>query len=79
MYINIDFKFTDEQVKQIQEQTKIQLDDIVLSGKLDSVIKDTIKGHIRSIVNEEIQKKNYRKLITDRVEKIMMEKVNEQP
>ena len=77
MYINIDFKFTDEQVKQIQEQTKIQLDDIVLSGKLDGVIKDVIKGHIRSIVNEEIQTKNYRKLITDRVDKIMMERVND--
>ena len=48
-----------------------------MSGKLDGVIKDVIKGHIRSIVNEEIQKKDYRKLITDRVEKIMIDGIND--
>ncbi len=73
MYLNIDFKLTDEQVKQIEEQTKIEVDDIILMGKLDGVIKDTIKGVIRSVVNEEIQTKNYRRLIADRVEKILLE------
>ena len=75
MYLNIDVKLTEEQLKQIEEQAKVQLDDIVLAGKLDGVIKDTIKGVVRSIVNEEIQTKNYRRLITDRVEKILMDEV----
>ena len=73
MYLNIDVKLTEEQLKQIEEQAKVQLDDIVLAGKLDGVIKDTIKGVVRSIVNEEIQTKNYRRLIADRVEKILLE------
>lgn len=75
MYLNIDVKLTDEQLKQIEEQAKVQLDDIVLAGKLDGVIKDTIKGVVRSIVNEEIQTKNYRRLITDRVEKILLDDI----
>lgn len=75
MYLNINFKFTDEQIKYLEEQTKIQLDDIVLSGKLDGLIKDTIKGIVRSIVNEEIQTKQYRRLIADRVEKIVLDEV----
>lgn len=73
MYLNIDVKLTDEQLKQIEEQAKVQLDDIVLAGKLDGVIKDTIKGVVRSIVNEEIQTKGYRKLIAGRVEKILID------
>lgn len=73
MYLNIDVKLTDEQLKQIEEQAKVQLDDIVLAGKLDGVIKDTIKGVVRSIVNEEIQTKGYRKLISGRVEKILLD------
>jgi len=74
MYLNIDVKLTEEQLKQIEEQAKVQLDDIVLAGKLDGVIKDTIKGVVRSIVNEEIQTKGYRKLIAGRVEKILMDR-----
>ena len=73
MYLNIDVKLTEEQLKQIEEQAKLQLDDIVLAGKLDGVIKDTIKGVVRSIVNEEIQTKGYRKLISGRVENILLE------
>lgn len=73
MYLNIDVKLTEEQLKQIEEQAKVQLDDIVLEGKLDGVIKDTIKGVVRSIVNEEIQTKGYRKLIAGRVEKILLD------
>ena len=73
MYLKIDFELTEHQIKQIEEQAKIQLDDAVVGGKLDTVIKDTIKGVIRSIVNEEIQTKGYRRLIADRVEKVLME------
>ena len=73
MYLNIDVKLTEEQLKRIEEQAKLQLDDIVLAGKLDGVIKDTIKGVVRSIVNEEIQTKGYRKLISGRVENILLE------
>ena len=75
MYLNIDFKLSDEQVKQIEEQTKAEINDTILTGKLDSAIKDVIKGVIRSIVNEEIQTKNYRRLIADRVEKILLDDI----
>ena len=77
MYLNIDFKLTDEQVKRIEEQTKAEINDTILTGKLDSCIKDTIKGVIRSVVNEEIQTKNYRRLISDRVEKILMGEIKD--
>lgn len=77
MYLKIDFELTEQQIKQIEEQAKIHLDDAVVGGKLDGVIKDTIKGCIRSIVNEEIQTKNYRRLITDRVEKILMDEIKD--
>lgn len=73
MYLNIDIKLTEQQIKQIEERAKVQLDDIVLAGKLDGVIKDTIKGVVRSIVNEEIQTKGYRKLIAGRVETILFD------
>lgn len=75
MYLNIDVKLTEEQLKQIEEQAKVQLNDSIIEGKLDMLIKDTIKGVIRSIVNEEIQTKNYRRLIANRVEKVLMEEV----
>lgn len=75
MYLNIDFKLSDEQVKQIEEQTKVTINDVILTGKLDSAIKDVIKGVIRSIVNEEIQTKNYRRMIADRVEKILLDDI----
>lgn len=75
MYLNIDVKLTDEQLKHIEEQAKAQLNDSIIEGKLDMLIKDTIKSVIRSIVNEEIQTKNYRRLIADRVEKVLMEEV----
>ena len=75
MYLKIDFEFSEEQIKQIEEQAKMQLNQSIIEGKLDMLIKDTIKGVIRSIVNEEIQTKNYRRLIADRVEKVLMEEV----
>ena len=75
MYLKIDFEFSEEQIKQIEEQVKAQLNDSIIEGKLDMLIKDTIKSVIRSIVNEEIQTKNYRRLIADRVEKVLMEEV----
>jgi len=75
MYLKIDFEFSEEQIKQIEEQAKAQLNDSIVEGKLDMLIKDTIKSVIRSIVNEEIQTKNYRRLIADRVEKVLMEEV----
>lgn len=75
MYLKIDFEFSEEQIKHIEEQAKAQLNDSIIEGKLDMLIKDTIKSVIRSIVNEEIQTKNYRRLIADRVEKVLMEEV----
>lgn len=75
MYLKIDFEFSEEQIKQIEEQAKMQLNQSIIEGKLDILIKDTIKSVIRSIVNEEIQTKNYRRLIADRVEKVLMEEV----
>lgn len=67
MNLNVDIKLTDEQIKKIEEQTRLEVDDAILSGKLDAYIKETVKSVIKSIVNEEIQAKNYRAYISNKV------------
>lgn len=73
MYLKIEFELTENQIKQIEEQAKLQIDQALLEGKLEGLVKDTIKGVIRSVVNEEIQTKNYRRLISEKVENILLE------
>ena len=72
MYINISVNLTEEQIAQIEEQTKIEIDNAILEGKLTSTIKDVIKTQIKQIVNEEIQTKNYRQYIADKVKDVLI-------
>ena len=74
MYININFSLTPEQINQIEEQVKVEISELMVnnSSKLDSIIRDTVKGCIKSIVNEEIQTKNYRTNIARRVDEVLM-------
>jgi hypothetical protein len=74
MYININFSLTPEQINQIEEQVKVELSELMVnnSSKLDNIIRDTVKGCIKSIVNEEIQTKNYRTNIARRVDEVLM-------
>ena len=73
MNINVDVKLSEEQLRVIQEQTRLEVDDAILSGKLDSYIKETVKSVIKSIVNEEIQTKGYRSYIANRVTSALMD------
>ena len=72
MNLNIDIKLTESQVKQIEEQTKAEVEDAILSGKLEGYIKDVVKAQIKSIVNEEIQTKNYRAFISKKVQESLI-------
>ena len=72
MYINILVDLTEEQIAQIEKQTKVEIDNAILEGKLTSTIKDVIKTRIKQIVNEEIQTKNYRQYIADKVIDVLM-------
>lgn len=73
MNINVDIKLSEEQIKMVQEQTRLEVDEAILSGKLDSYIKETVKSVIKSIVNEEIQTKGYRAYIANRVMSTLMD------
>ena len=73
MNLNVDIRLSEEQLKQIEEQAKIEVTKAMVNGTLDTYIKEVIKSCIKTVVNEEIQTKNYRKLISDRVTKIVME------
>ena len=73
MYFDVKVELTPEQLEQVQEQIRTAVSDTLKdTGKLDSYIRDVIKTQIRSIVNEEIQTKNYRRYIADRVEKALL-------
>ena len=72
MYINIQVSLTEEQLKTIQEQTKIEINNAFLEGKLTGLIKETIKSQIKSLVNEEIQTKNYRSHIAKKVQETLI-------
>ena len=70
--LSVDIKLTEEQIKRIEEQTKTEIDNAISFGRLDSYIKETVKAVIKSIVNEEIQTKNYRSYIADKVHSVLM-------
>lgn len=74
MNLNVDIKLTSEQIKQIEEQTRLELEDVISSGKLDSYIRDTVKSVIKSIVNEEIQTRGYRAHIAQKVTDTLMDR-----
>ena len=74
MNLNVDIKLTDEQIKQIEEQTRIEVDSCILNGALDTYIKEVVKSCAKQIINEEIQSKGYRKLISERVTDILVGK-----
>ena len=73
MNINVDIRLTEEQLKQIEKQAKVEIEDVILSGKLESYIKEVIKSQIKSIVNEEIQTKNYRAYISKKVQEALID------
>ena len=73
MNVNVGITLTEQQIKQIEEQTKLAVDEAILNGSLDNCIKEVIKGHIKCIVNEVIQTKNYRRNIMDRTVEILMQ------
>ena len=73
MNVNVGITLTEQQIKQIEEQTRLAVDEAILNGNLDSCIKEVVKGQIRSIVNEVIQTKGYRRNIMDRTVEILMQ------
>lgn len=72
MNLSVDIKLTEEQIKAIEEQTRIEVGNAISTGKLDSYIKEVVKSYVKSIVNEEIQSKGYRKYIAEKVSKTLM-------
>ena len=72
MNVNVGITLTEQQIKQIEEQTKLAVDEAILNGNLDACIKDVVKGYIRSIVNEVMQTKSYKRKIMDRVADVLI-------
>ena len=73
MYFDVKVELTPEQLEQIKEQIRSSVTETMKdTGKLDGYIRDVVKAQIRSIVNEEIQTKNYRRYIADKVEKALL-------
>ena len=73
MYFDVKVELTPEQLEQIKEQIRSSVTETMKdTGKLDGYIRDVVKAQIRSIVNEEIQTKSYRRYIADKVEKALL-------
>ena len=73
MYFDVKVELTPEQLEQIKEQIRSSVTETMKdTGKLDGYIRDVVKAQISSIVNEEIQTKNYRRYIADKVEKALL-------
>lgn len=74
MKYELGYKFeTNKKTKnEIEQKVTDYLQEEIVNKNFSVLIKDVIKGCIRSIVNEEIQTKEYRKLISDRVENILL-------
>lgn len=73
MYFDVKVDLTPEQLEEVKEQIRTSVTESIKdAGKIDSYIRDVIKAQIRSIVNEEIQTKNYRRYIADKVEKTLL-------
>ena len=73
MNLNVDITLSDKQLKLIEDQTRIELEEALESGKLDNYIRETVKSIIKQIVNEEIQTKNYRARISDKVTRVLLD------
>lgn len=73
MYFDVKVDLTPEQLEEVKEQIRTSVTESIKdAGKIDGYIRDVIKAQIRSIVNEEIQTKNYRRYIADKVEKTLL-------
>lgn len=73
MYFDVKVDLTPEQLEEVKEQIRTSVTESIKdAGKIESYIRDVIKAQIRSIVNEEIQTKNYRRYIADKVEKTLL-------
>ena len=73
MNLNVDITLSDKQLKLIEDQTRIELEEALESGKLDNYIRETVKSIIKQIVNEEIQTKNYRARISNKVTRVLLD------
>ena len=73
MYFDVKVDLTPEQLEEVKEQIRTSVTESIKdAGKIEGYIRDVIKAQIRSIVNEEIQTKNYRRYIADKVEKTLL-------
>lgn len=72
MNLNVNINLTESQVKQIEEQARIEVENAILNGSLDTYIKEVVKSCAKQVINEEIQTKGYRKMIADRVTQVLV-------
>lgn len=73
MYVDFNLKLSEDQMRQLKEVVAEELSKSFTDAILTKAVKDVYAGHIRSLINEELQTKNYRARVSDKVHKILLE------
>ena len=70
MYINVDFKLSEEIEKQIEQTVKEECLNLFIKNpnELRSMVKTHVKGCIGSIINELLQTKDYKQFLKKQIE-----------
>lgn len=69
MHMNIELKLTEEQEKLVQEQVKNALSEVFFhkDNEVGALIRQCVKGFIKSEINIILQTKDYRELLTEKI------------
>lgn len=69
MRVNVDLKLTEEQEKLVQEQVKKALSEVFYhsDNEIGVLIRQCVKGFIKSEINIILQTKDFRELLTERI------------
>ena len=77
MYMNLSVELTPGQKDFIKKQVEDELMKAIENEALLPLVRDVVKAQMRCIVNEEIQTKGYRKMLSDRISKLLFQEIKE--
>jgi hypothetical protein len=78
MYANINLEFPEDLKKKIEDQTVKELTELLLekdNKELERMIKDCVKGTIKAKINEILQCKDYRKVISEAIWQTLLKNI----
>ena len=69
MHINVDLKLTEEQEQIVQERVKNALSEVFFhkDNEIGALIRQCVKGFIKSEINIILQTKDYKEFLTERI------------